>query len=238
MVVTFCKCKESRKVNLSDRRYQRLLLHSLDMNSSLQSRILLYLLLGTLITIGGCDDADDEPAKPDNHIVIQGKKYVINDIVLSRRGPVDLLYHDGVAKNTHYSFGLTFSDGELTIPNGPTATNSTYIVSIAFFTTIDDHTEEFPGGEFNALDPPAFFRGESPEFENFFTTFFIRIDTNGDSNYNAADNDKFMDASIGTISSTGSGENLRFNFDNSINDPDPNTPVTGSFEGIVELRSN
>lgn len=204
------------------------------MNSTLHTKIILYFLLVTLITIGGCDTADDEPAEPDNHIIIQGKKYVINDIILSKQGPVDLLYHDGVAKNTHYSFGLTFSDGELSMPNGPTATNSTYIVSMAFFTTIDGHTEEFTGGEFNAFDPPAFFRGESPEFENFFTTFFIRIDTNGDSKYDAADNDKFMDASIGTITALGSGDNFSFDFDNTINDPDPHTPVTGSFDGIVE----
>ncbi len=206
------------------------------MNNSLHKRVLLCFLLGTFITISGCDDTDDEPAKPDNQIIIQGKKYAINDIILSSQGAVDLSYHDGVSKNTHYSFGLIFSDGELTIPNGPTATNSTYIVSMAFFTTIDDHTEEFTGGEFEAFDPLSFFRGESPEFENFFTTFFIRIDMNGDSKYDAADNDKFMDASMGTISSTGSGENFTFNFDNSISDPDPNTPVTGSFEGVVDLR--
>lgn len=208
------------------------------MSSFLHTKIVLYFLLVTLITSGGCDNDNNEPAKPDNHIVIQGKKYIINDIILGKQGPMDLLYHDGVSENTHYSFGLTFSDGELTIPNGPTATNSTYIASIAFFTTIDGHTEDFTGGEFNGFDPPAFFRGESPKSENFFTVFFIRIDTNGDSKYSGADNDKFMDASIGTITAIGSGDNFRFIFNNTISDPDPNTPVTGSFDGVVELVIN
>ena len=207
------------------------------MKRSLYATIFLSFLLVLLITFNGCDSDDEKPVKPepDNHIVIQGKKYMINDIILRSTGPADLIYHGGVMKNTHYGFSLYLSDGKLTIPNGPTATNSTYIVVVAFFTTIADHTDKFTGGEFQALDPPAFFRGESPEFQNFFTTFFIRIDANGDSKYDASENDIFRDASVGTISATGSGEEFTFTFANTINDPDPNTPVTGNFEGIVEL---
>ena len=111
------------------------------------TNIISCLVLISLITFAGCDNADEAPIKPepDNHIVIQGKKYKINDIILSSNGPTDLIYHDGVTKDTHYGFGLTFSDGQLTMPNGPTATNSTYIVSIAFFTTMADHTDKFAG---------------------------------------------------------------------------------------------
>jgi hypothetical protein len=199
------------------------------MKSYLNSSYIVGLLLICLLTLSGCSNDNDtaEPA-PDNHIVIEGKKYKINDVILQVEGPRDLSYHNNVSQETHYGYMLHFTDGTFT--NNVLTTDATYKINISFFTTIGDHTEEFEGGTFNAIIPKVYFAGNSPESESFFTGFFIRIDSDGDGTF-----DTFKDASNGIVTATGSGHDFKFNFNTTLSDPDPHTPVTGGFEGFVEL---
>ena len=192
------------------------------------------ILFVSLLFCLGCDDEVKEPTPPDNHIIIEGEKYKINDVILTKGTPQDLLYKDGEAKNTHYYYQLNLSDGE--ISTGPVAKNASYLISVVICVPLEGHTEVLPSQQFNALPPQDFFGGKILATQSFFSVFFIRIDTNGNSEFDINQNDKFMDASIGTITSTRSGDNYTFIFANTINDPDPATPVTGRYEGTVRTE--
>lgn len=190
------------------------------------------LLVSLLITVS-CDKDDVTP--PDNHIVLAGKKYEINDAIIRYLGTSDLT-NDNQEADTHYLYYLYFSDGDITSTSGPSTTNASYLISAAFCVPTKDNSIEFTGGTFNSLDPMDYFGGRVPTDKTFFSTFFIRIDTNGNHDFTKSDNDIFTDGSDGQITISGTEPQFKITFNNKIVDDNlPATPITGSYEGTFEV---
>ena len=88
---------------------------------------LLYLVSLSFL-LSSCDK---EETKPDNHILYNGKKYVINTATVKYVGKIDLRYLDSQIGETHYEYSIRFSDGIIDPQNSFYITNGTYSVTFS-----------------------------------------------------------------------------------------------------------
>lgn len=203
------------------------------MKSSVPNSIFTSIMLAFLFFFIACDKEVIEK-EPHNYINILEKEYKINNVMWRSTGQRDLIFNDNQQVFTHYEYFLLLSDGTITW-NGPSAENATYLVVLQFYTTIKDHDLQFTGGTFDAVSTSDFYNNNSPTDKDFFTVFLIRIDQNGDSKFSTRDNDKFVDGTNGQVSVTVTGDNFTVTFKNKTTPPDPITPITGGYTGVMEV---
>jgi hypothetical protein len=176
-------------------------------------------------------DKDEEPTKPDNHIIFNGKKYSINTARLKYVDEADLRYHDADIGVTHYQHSMRFSDGTIDPANDFYIQNGKFKLTFSVFRTMQDHSREFNGGTFSPVHPQDFFGSKAPLDKSFYTFFILRVDDNGNGVFDQGET--WYDGLEGEITITGSGEN--FNVIINTSDTAHNTSTNGSYEGNFEV---
>ena len=188
----------------------------------------LYLVSLSLL-LSSCDKEEN---KPDNHILFNGKKYVINTATLKYAGEVDLRYLDRQIGKTHYEYSIQFSDGIIDPQNSSHITNATYLVTFSVYATMADHSLDLTGGTFTGVHPQEVFGGRAPLDKNFYSMFILRVDDNGNGAFNQ--NETWADGIEGEVVMTGSDNKFTVTIDTS--DAAANVSIDGRYEGIFEVR--
>jgi hypothetical protein len=179
-----------------------------------------FAILAVLV-LASCKD-EEEPVNTKNTFVFNGIRYTFNQTLLRNIGKKDLT-RDGEQEDTHYSYDMVFTDGEITpspINASYTLTNARYEMTFRLGASIGEYPDGLTTGVFNPIDPAEYFGGQSSlKGKSFFTAFLLKVDRNGQA--------ETINITAGTIKIKGSGDTFTVDFENTATD----VSIIGSYEG-------
>ena len=192
-------------------------------------KVIFRALVLPFLLLGSCDNGE-EPAKANNHIIFNGKKYTINNARLTYRDDADLRHLDPNIGVTHYHQSMRFSDGIIDPKNDFYIQNGSFKLTFSVFTTMLDNSREFTGGTFFPVLPQDFFGSKAPLDKSFYTFFTLRIDDDGNGVF---DQDETWYGLEGEITIAGSNENFSVIINTS--ETDTNKSADAIYEGDFEV---
>ncbi len=176
---------------------------------------------------------DDEPDKPDNLIVFNGRKFEVRYASFSYGEELaDLRYNDPEIGPTHYYYHMKFRDGEVDPETHSLLSPGTYTLSFYIYTTMADHSPEFTGGSFSPVSPQDVYNDKAPLDESFYTSLSLRVDDNGDGAIHV--DETWFRGLEGQIQIKRNGDSFTLKIDST--DPADNSRLTFNFQGTVDIR--
>ena len=182
-------------------------------------------MLLTLLT--GCKD--DAPAAVTNTLTYDGKTYEIKVVKVANQTATDYIRTDSDTGTTHDVFTIFFGDADFEVKTNPwdmSQVKFLALVVVAFPATGDI---PFKSGTFNSIKPSEYYGGKAPRTE-FYSTFLLRLDLNGDGEFKA-DDGEFLDGSQGKLTLTVNGTNMTLDIDATQSETYDGGPTKVHYEG-------